>query len=210
MMSLGQRYGIQVETRQSYRLTHAQTQEFGQHLLQMRLNLIEALYGEQYTPKASCPKCSHPLSGYEILKGFNSDPNDFLTTCPECWHRFPARIHQRTAGGYAEIAFYCPAQTLAQLPDLVDVPLDAFRTLHAEVYHSAVVHFGGLKQAFAKIGCAYAHTTDLDWQNVVRPYLGKLPDTVIAELASAPLSMVRKLRKNAGIRPFSKREIETS
>jgi hypothetical protein len=140
------------------------------------------------------------------MKGFKDDPRDYTTGCPKCNCRFPPRLYRSTFGGFVEMAFYCPTQTLDQMRNLANVTLDDFRTEHSAVYNSAVVHFGGLKQAFKRLGLTYAYEADLDWRKSVEPFLGKMADTVIAELVGAPLTAVRKLRKERGIKPYSRRD----
>jgi hypothetical protein len=173
--------------------------------LQHRRDLIGALHGETFSPKARCPMCDHPLTDYEIMKGFRDDPRDYTTGCPKCKHRFLPQLHHSSGvGGSVELAFFCPVQTLDQLPQLVNVPLDDLRTHHAAVYYSAVAHFGGLKQAFGKLGLTYAHEADLDWKNRVGNFLGKMPDTVIAQLVGAPVKQIQKLRREKGVPVYSR------
>lgn len=203
---MGMSMGHRQEVRQEARLTQSQSIAVSQLMIQRRLDLISSLHGEQYEPKATCPACGYGLTNYEILKGFNDSPTDYTTGCPKCKHRFGPKLRHSTNSGSTEVAFYCPGQTLAQLPGLEQVPLDEIKTKHAAVFRSAVTHFGGLKQAFEQCGITYAFAADLDWKNQIGPFLGKLPDTVVAELAGAPLSTVRKLRKERGIPSFSRRE----
>jgi hypothetical protein len=201
--SCSQRVGHRIELAQ--RLTASQVVKVDTIQLQRRRELVEALHGEKYTPRASCPECSHDLSDYEIMKGFKDDPRDYTTCCPKCQHRFLPRMFHVREGGTTDIAFYCPMQILDRLPALKDVPLDEFRTKHAAEYSSAVIHFGGLKQAFAKIDLIYAHEAALDWKNQVGSFLGKMPDTVIAELVGAKAWAVRRLRRDQGILAYSRR-----
>ena len=190
---------------QQQRLTQAQSLVINQMQLQRHRDLVEALHGDKFEPKARCPKCQHPLTDFEIMKGFRDDPRDYTTGCPKCKHRFHAKLHRSTDIGWVEMAFYCPSQTLDQMQNLVEVPLDTFRAKYASVYNSAVVHFGGLKQAFQKINLTYTHEADLDWKNQVGPFLGKMADTVIAQLVGAAVKEVRALRKERGVRTYNRR-----
>lgn len=103
--------------------------------------------------------------------------------------------------------YLCPVQTLHLLPELQNTPLEEIQRWHATVYHSALTHFGGLKQAFAKLGVRYAYEEDLDWRKNVGPFLGKLPDTVIAKLLGASVWQVRRLRNSKNIAPFRMRDL---
>lgn len=204
MMSMG--LGFKQSLRQEVRLTMGQSIQIAQATLQLRFGLVEAVHGEEYKPVGECPKCHHVLAQFEIMQGFNTDPNDYSTGCPKCKARFEPRLRMATREGYAEYAFFCPSQTLAQLPALQHIPYDELRTKHAAVCNSAKVHFGGLKQAFAKAGVAYAFAPALEWRNQVLPFLGKLPDTVIAELVDATRRAIGVLRKEKGIPRYNLRQ----
>ncbi|MCR4312254.1 MAG: hypothetical protein NUV56_03140 [Candidatus Uhrbacteria bacterium] len=196
--------------RLAQRLTNTQRLALATSELQLRRDLVEAIHGEQYTPRATCPKCEHALTDLEIMRGFNDNPRDYTTGCPKCQHRFLARLYRSTNGIKVEMAYFCPMQTLDQMGDLVNVPLDTFRTTHAAVYNSAVVHFGGIRQAFTKLGVTYIHQVDPNWKEQVGPFLGKMADTVIAELVGVTTYAVRKLRKEMYIDVYSRREAADS
>jgi len=191
---------------QQVRLTHAQSQAVNIAQLQRHRNLVEAYRGYKFSPRATCPNCYHVLTDYEIMKGFRDDPHDFTTRCPKCNHRFCPRLYCSTNESSFELAFFCPVQTLDQIKNLVDVPLDTFQTKHASIYNSAVAHFGGLKQAFKKLGLTYTYEADLDWRKHVKPFLGKMADTVIAELVGAHPSSIRRFRKKLGIKAYNRRK----
>lgn len=188
----------------SMRLTHAQQLQLHIQELELRLHLVEAVQERIFKPMATCPECTRALTHMEIMEGFCDDPRDFTTMCPKCETRFAPRLRTGTISGSIEVAFYCPMQVLDQLKDMVDTPLDDFRSAHAELYHSAVVHFGGLKQAFKKCGLVYTHEADLDWKKQVASFLGKLPDTMIAELVGTHVSNVQRLRVRSGIRAYDR------
>lgn len=198
--------GFSLSHRLVHRLTPVQRLGLATSELQLRRDLVEAIHGEQYTPKATCPRCDHALTDLEIMRGFNDNPRDYTTGCPKCKRRFLARLQRSTHGIKVEMAYYCPMQTLDQMRDLVNVPLEALRTTYASVYNSAVVHFGGIRQAFTKLGITYIHQVDPSWKQQVAPFLGKMADTVIAELIGVSVSAVRKLRWGMGIDAYSKRE----
>ena len=115
------------------RLTMTQRIAVDTAQLQRRRDLIEAVHGDKFDPRAVCEACQRPLTDYEIMQGFKDDPRDYTTECPGCKHRFAPRLHRSTGSGFIEVAFYCPSQTLDQMPPLVDVPLVDFRTRHAAV-----------------------------------------------------------------------------
>lgn len=203
---VGMSFVLTQSLRQEVRLTQDQRMVVAQKLLQIRLDLVHAVHGEEYRPHGRCPVCQHNLSAYEIAKGFNNDPTDYNTTCPKCKQRFAPRLYQSSASGRVEHAFYCPSQTLAQLEPLGAVPYDVLRSKYSSVCASAKVHFGGLKQAFAKAGVEYAFAPDLEWRNQIGPFLGKLPDTVIAEFVDASPKAIGALRRERGIPRYNPRQ----
>lgn len=169
------------------------------HMLTLRLELTEALRGEKYSPWANCPACGKGLKPVEIIRGFKEDPNDFTTECPKCKHRFKANLRHYIRGDYAELPFYCASQVLAQLQPLVAATIDEFKKKHPAIYHSAVVHHGTVRNAFQKIGISYTFDETFDWKEKVKPFLGQLPDTIIAEVAGVCAATIRKFRKGRRI-----------
>jgi hypothetical protein len=71
-------------------------------------------------------------------------------------------------------------------------------------YKSAVFHFGGLAQAFKEIGVKYTEESFDGWLEKVAEFLGRLPDTKIAQAINKPASFVRRLRNKLGIKRFRK------
>lgn len=179
-------------------------------LNKLMMSLISAVRGEKYKSEAECPKCSRKLKPLEILKGFSDDPTDFRTTCPKCGERFSARLVCRDATGSISVAFYCPSQTLDQLRSHVaPVVPQEFKRTYPNVYRSAIVHFGSLGAAFKEIGVAYHHKEVGAWKEKVKPFLGELPDAMIARIVEKSVSVVRRLRVSLGIATFRKSDAVT-
>ena len=146
------------------------------------------------------------MNPLEIIDGFNSDPTDFTTACSNCHHRFEATLVNSRNAVCVEIPFYCAMQTLAMLPGKERLDIEHFRKEYPEIYHSVVVHHGGLRRAFEKIGVQYAFSELHDWKDKVRQFLGELPDTVIASTLDQPVRVIRRLRNRYGISPYRARD----
>jgi hypothetical protein len=82
-----------------------------------------------------------------------------------------------------------------------------FEEQQPAIYHSAVVHNGTLKAAFAKSGITYGFVEITDPAVKVTPFLGRLPDTVIAEVSGLKLSTVRRLRQKHHIQACTQRSL---
>lgn len=201
------RQSVKHSLSQTQKLEPKQSVTIQQGLLLRQRELVESVHGIRYSPRAACPKCSHQLTDLEILKGFRDDPTDYSTQCPKCHERFLPLLYASTQYSSVRLPYYCPAQTLEQIKDMRSVPLEEFKTQNAAVYNSALVHFGGLKQAFEQLGLTYEHEAELDWRKNVGPFLGKLPDTVIAKLLGAKVGEIRRMRKAQGIRKFRHRDL---
>ena len=208
-ISLTCRPSVTQQVTQSVRLTQSQRAIVKQTILGLRLALIGNIHGGSYKPQAKCPKCARTLTPLEIIQGFRSDPNDYTTECTSCNTRFEPRLVWRESNSpsHAELPFYCPTQVLAQLRGFEGKTPDEINHEAPAVYHSVRVHHGNLRRAFAKIGIQYAFENVTNWQEKVRDFLGKLPDTVIAEVVDLPVRTVRNLRNSHGIRPFSRRDL---
>ncbi len=187
---------------------HSQQQILGRtlnltHRLVLRLRGIE----DDYRPKGDCPRCERKLTPAEIVLGFNRDPNDYTTKCPECNCRFAPILITRSTVSSLQVPFYCRAQTLAELrTEMLDLSVDEFKTKQPAIYHSAVYHFGSLKTAFADVGMKYNLEPKIGkWQKKVLSFLGRLPDSLIASRANVSVGAVRKLRRENSIDSYRRR-----
>lgn len=196
----------------SQRLTVGQRLEIKQTMLTLRLDLIGAVHGGDYKPRAQCPKCERVLTALEIIQGFRQDPNDYTTECTFCHSRFEPKLIWRSGESRAEIPFYCPSQVLYQLHGLEGKTPDEIQKEYPAIYHSVRVHHGNLRRAFEKVDIQYQYESVVNWKERVNDFLGKLPDTVIAEVVDLSVKAVRDLRRSLGISPFSHRSLvnETS
>jgi hypothetical protein len=175
------------------------------HILTMRLELILAIIGIRYRPEAKCPKCGREMTPLEILKGFNPDPNDLTTACTACHCRFAPKLVWVGQAGRVEMPFYCDMQTQARMVGLENLSPDELRKQHPVVYHSAIAHHGLLKSAFAVMGVDYRFNEVADTKLKIVPFLGKIPDAIIAELSGFKLATVRRMRRAARISACTQR-----
>ena len=205
--SMRQEHCLRHELRQECRLTLEQRHEVANYLFTARMGVIEALRDEKYTPKAQCPSCFRKLTPAEIISGFNQDPNDFTTRCSACSHRFEPKIICFGNGSSVVLPFYCSSQVLCRLSEMKHIAPDALSRKEPAIYRSAVVHHGSLKSAFKIVGINYAFDEILDWQGKIMPFLGKLPDTVIAKCAGSSVRVIRRMRKNQKIKRFFARSV---
>jgi hypothetical protein len=166
------------------------------HILSLRLALIEEVRGIRYTPSGTCPDCGRKLSPLEIIQGFNDDPNDFTTVCTNCHKRFEPKLRHTFASGSIELPFYCSSQTLNQMNRVQHLDPDRLQQEEPAIYHSAIVHHGTLHNAFRKIGVEYQFAEVVNWETKIIPFLGELPDKVIAEVAGVSSAKVGKLRRD--------------
>lgn len=176
----------------------------------LRLALIESIHGRRYKPQAKCPKCSRKLTLLEILKGFSADPTDYDTTCTGCGTRFQAQLIHHSPAGNIEMPFLCDEQSQWQLRGLEHLSPEEIMKKEPPAYHSALAHNGSLKRTFAKMGIEYGFTELADAKRKITPFLGKLPDTVIAEVSGLSVGVVRSLRKKLNIERYSKSELQAA
>lgn len=204
-MSLSMGQGLVVC--QAQRLTHTQKQEIKAGLLNARLELVGAIHGGSYKPRATCPSCNRELTPLEIISGFRDEVTDYTTSCTRCNHRFEPKLSYRSIASTMELPFYCATQVLAQLDGLEMFPPEEIQKERPAIYHSVRVHHGNFRIAFEKIGIQYQFETVTNWKDKVRDFLGKLPDTVIAEVVDLPVRTIRKLRNDLNIDVFRPRDL---
>jgi len=208
-MSMGFSMSQNMEQRQRQELTMSQRQTLVQNqLLTRRLELISALNGgERYHPEAECPQCAREMTPVEILKGFNTDPNDFTTVCTGCGTRFQPKLIWSNQYTRQELPFYCDIQTQAQMIGLETISPEDLRKEYPTIYHSAIAHHGLLKNAFAAFGITYGFDEVVDVKQKVEPFLGEMPDTVIAELSGLKVGVIRRMRRTAHIPAYTQQRM---
>lgn len=193
---------MRIRQTQEIRLTQEQRILIQTQTFSLRLELIQALRGEKYEPSATCPFCSRQLTPIEIIRGFNQNPNDFTTCCSGCGHRFEPRLICFFDGSRIELPFFCNCQALDQLQGKKDLAPERFARDFPGLYRSLIVHHGGLRQAFAKIDVEYNFEEISDWRHKIQLFLGRLPDTTIAELVHVSANTIRHMRKKQGIERY--------
>jgi hypothetical protein len=180
-----------------------------QYLTETRAELAQTLRGEKFEPSARCPKCSRKLTAVEILKGFNDNPTDFTTACPKCGERFPASLINYGRVFRTELQFYCARQVVEQLRGFDHFTPEEISRANQSVFQSAIYHFGSLRQAFEKIDRTYSFDEVGAWREKIQPFLGRLPDTIIAECVDVPVSAIRYMRRKLEIPCFRFSDIES-
>lgn len=195
-MSLAQHLAPRLEQK----LTLEQKLKVDAKILGLRLRLIGKMHGETLKPHAVCPQCSKRLTPLQIIKGFKRDENDYTTKCPKCRTRFEPEIICTRATRATTLQFFCPSQTLGQLRGKEKISPADLQKNHPAIHQSALAHFGGLAQAFAKIGVRYDFKdAPVKWERKVKQFFGLLPDTVIARLIGVKYRQIRQLRLRLNI-----------
>ncbi len=191
---------------QSLHLSQEQRIQLQQFSFSLRMDLIQELRGERYEPKATCPRCSREMTPVEIIKGFNQDPNDFTTCCSACGHRFEPTLICLGDGTEIRIPFYCDAQTLAKLRGRENLSPEQISRELPGAYRSAIIHHGSIRRAFEKLGIQYLHEEISDWKSKIQPFLGRMPDTIIADCVDASVHVIRTMRRKLGISRYTLRK----
>lgn len=196
---------MSVSMSQCQELTQIQSAKMIQsHTLSLRLQLLEDIRWFRYEPTGVCPNCSRKLTPLEIITGFNDDPHDFTTLCTGCGKRFKAKLKHYSNLSDAELPFYCSTQALEQLKELKYFDPNVLQREHPAIYHSTIVHYGTLRNAFEKVDITYQFDEVVDWKTKVTSFLGRLPDKVIAEIVSVTPSTVSALRRKHGITRYTR------
>lgn len=205
MMGMSLSLGTYQRHQVSQRLTLKQRIAIKEILLGLGIELAGALVGVKYNPKNSCPACQKELTLAEILKGYyQNNPTDLTTKCPYCRIRFEANL----VSNYVRLRWYCPDQTLYALEGKENLSPKKILEWNPSVYHSAVTHFGSIKNAFLKNGINdYDHQEVLEWEKKVVPFLGKMPDTAIAEIVGVNRNKIADMRARYRISVFRKYQL---
>lgn len=200
------RLGLNLSQEQSLRLSATQRLQFQKHILKLRLSLIQELRGELYELNARCPACRRVLTAVETLAGFTTNTRDFTTCCPSCGERFQPKLIAFGNGSQIELPFFCGVQTLAQMQGKEFLRPEEFLRKTPAIYRAAIFHYGSLHSAFTEIGIEYLFNELDGWKDKVGPFLGRLPDTVIARHSNVPVSAIRAFRKKLGVSHYTARK----
>jgi len=204
---LGIALGHRLAQRHELRLTLTQRLEARHRLILARMELAQALHGQTYNQRGNCTNCGCHLTPGEILEGFSHSPTDTTTKCPRCQTRFQPILIAWGQGKVSsiQVPYYCPSQTLHALKGQETKKPEEIAQALPGVYQSALLHFGSLRVAFAKVGerigriIEYAFGDIEGWKVKVGPFLGQLPDTVIAEIVGVSSTTIEKMRRREGI-----------
>ena len=188
---------------QSLHLSLEQRIKMQQFSFSLRMDLIKAIRNERYEPKATCPSCAREMTPVEIINGFNHDPNDFTTACSGCGHRFEARLICFGNGVTVELPFYCGLQALEKLRGKQNLSPEQLCRRLPGVYRSAIVHHGSIRRAFEELGIRYLFEEISDWKSKAGPFLGRMPDTIIADCVDASVKVIRAMRRKLGISRYT-------
>lgn len=194
------------QTQELKQLTRMQQAQVQAQSLRLRMSLIMELHGEQYEPKAECPRCKRELTAVEIIAGFNQDTQDFTTCCTCCGERFSPKLVCFRDGSSIQLPFFCGVQTLAQMRGKELLSPEQFLRDAPAIYRSAIVHYGSLRSAFGEIGIQYAFEDMNDWKNKIIPFIGRLPDTVIAKHVNVSARIISGIRRKLGVLRYSARK----
>ncbi len=215
---LGQRQRLRFSQRQTQSLSLIQTLELRIELRQDQVmnfgfglalysNMLGELSGNHVQPAAVCPHCDLRLKPAEILLGFLPDPNDITVGCPRCKKRFDASVIIGRDSSQA-YSFFCGMQLLAALRKMPDNLAPAeLEDMRADLYYSALFHFGSVEGAYRQIGGGYPFRDekDLSWHTKVRPLLGNIRDEDIATVLNVSKDSVTSLREGFNIKPSRSR-----
>lgn len=204
--------GMSLSPSMTHRLSMSHRMSFSlsqRHLISaqqtmLQIELTGVLRDERYTPRGECPSCRRDLKPNEILAGFLRDVTDFTTRCTGCGHRFEPKLICFGQGGNIELRFLCGVQAQEQLRTVSHLPPSEIAREYPSEYRSAVVHYGTLAAMFADMDVPYDQPELEGWQAKVEPFLGRMPDTVIAKCVGEPVSVIRRLRNAQGISRFTR------
>ncbi|HYF04796.1 MAG TPA: hypothetical protein VEA59_01345 [Patescibacteria group bacterium] len=169
--------------------------------------LIAAVRGVTYQPRAICPACNTVLNREQIDAGFLRSRTNLTTKCV-CGHRFIPSLASRNELGNMLTDYYCSLQARAALEGLHKSPPEIIAKKNPSAYHSAILHFGSMRAMYRLDGLQYAHREVPQWHSAVAPFLGKAPDQMIADVVGVPVGVITRMRRQARQKPFDERLLE--
>ncbi len=197
----------------SSRLSDEERQRVDSHQFALCQDLREAIGESEFFPQTACPSpgCLGMADPVQSLEWIRAGMPETPVRCLVCTAPILLRPYLRRAGFFAgsamELPLYRAEEALERLQVQAETPFSTLRSEHGGLYHSTILQFGGLREGFARIGVAYADAVALDWRVQVEPFLGALPDAVIARIVGAPVGEIRKRRQRTGKPAFTRRGV---
>lgn len=195
-------------TEQRQRLSARQRQALATQQTGLLIQLAAALRSEKWEPSGNCPGCAYTLEAREILAGFLDVVDDFTTECPKCGQRFEPRVictasdHMRV-----ELPFICGVQARHKLRLCAGMSPEEIARAHPGPFRSAIIAFGTLRAMFALFQppVIYQFEEVPGWRAKVMPFLGEMPDSVIARCVGVGVGVISRLRRRNNIDAYCKR-----
>lgn len=200
--ALTQSMGMYQRQRQIFSLEQRQT--IRAHQTGLQIELVAALRNERFIAAGCCPSCRRELKPNEILAGFTQDVHDFTTQCTGCRRRFEPSLICFGEASQVEIPFYCGVQARHRLSQLSDLSPAQIARQMPGAYRSAVVHFGTLAAMYESIKIVYTYPELENWQAKALPFLGRMPDVVVARCVNVCVEVIGKLRRKHKITKYTK------
>lgn len=184
-------------------LTHEQVLALDNYVKELTLKMTSELT-PGYHEITKCPTCGWVLSKSERLMCYTTDLSNIKTRCYKCKSFYHAYIQL----GDCKYVLYAQRHIIFRLRNLWSKTPDEILKLHPAFYHSCVYNYGNITKAFLAAKIKYIYKENQDWQEKVKPFLGKLTDKVIADVVRVDPSVITKLRKtNGDIPKFTRSKI---
>ncbi len=170
---------------------------------QGRVRLFNAVYQATYELSALCPTCSEMRENEQALSFVEEEnPRDNLASlrCPGCKALMDVTLiineARKEEDGFLLWRRNAIMATLLDEKHPFPSP-ETLRKKHGEEFHwSLLFHFGSYKDAMRSRGVSDYKDSLLptSWHNVVRPFLGTMPDSMIGHLVGRSGAAIQQFR----------------
>lgn len=162
--------------------------------LRARKEILFLLRGIRYSVFAKCEHCGKKISEENILAQFPKDKYILFLNCASCNRRMIPKIKFNGSSCW----LLTPYVTLNGLKNekLETLNPDDIATHYERTYHSAVFHFGSLRNAFLLVGKKYTFVEIPDWQEKIHNLVGKFSISFIANTVGVSEKKVQRFIKS--------------
>lgn len=175
----------------------------------LRMELIRRLHELQFELYTKCHACDAWFSSYNAIQQLKEKKNHAknFVECRECGEKIHPFLVYRSRSVKGNCYLGSVEQLGKNLEQLADRSPKDIKDHHTAVFLAALIYYGG-DLGYAAAACpakvTYVDNTVIpDWREKVLPFLGKMPDKMIALAVRVSRTDFGGYRGSQKIQPFS-------
>jgi hypothetical protein len=169
-----------------------------------RLELIGKVYNLPFTLQTKCDLCARTMPALDVISAMMCDLATGTVPCTTTRHTRIGRVQPFLTVRERTLPLGSVKYFKENLTVLSRISPRFIRETYPVDFLAAHIFFGNLPRAFSYAGIDYPHKESVAWQEVIDPFLGKVPDEIIATCVGVVRRTICKYRDKKRIPPFDR------